>query len=139
MNINENQDQLIAAFAPYEDWFEKYEHLVRLGEELPSMGKDLKNDENAVSGCQSMLWIAAKNENGHLLYHADSDAKITRGIIAAVLKVVNRQTPEDILKADFYFLEDIGFTYNLSPSRSNGLSAIMRKVKALAEKALASR
>lgn len=135
MSINESQDKLIAEFAPYEDWFEKYEHLVKLGEQLPAMEEELKCEDNTVPGCQSMLWMAAEKENGHLLYYADSDAKITRGIIAAVLKVVNQQAPEDILNADFYFLEDIGFTYNLSPSRTNGLSAIMKKVKALAREA----
>ncbi len=135
MKINENQDQLIAEFAPYEDWFEKYEHLVKLGKQLPAMREDLKNEVNTVSGCQSMLWIAAEKENGHLLFYADSDAKITRGIIAAVLKVVNQQAPKDILEADFYFLDDIGFTYNLSPSRSNGLSAIMKRVRELAREA----
>lgn len=133
MKINECQDKLIAEFAPYEDWFDKYEHLVKLGEHLPPMATELKTEENTVSGCQSMLWMAAEKENGKLLYFADSDAKITRGIIAAVFRVVNQQAPKEIVEADFYFLEDIGFTYNLSPSRSNGLSAIIKRVRELAK------
>ena len=135
MKINESQDQLIAEFEPYEDWFEKYEHLVKMGDQLPAMREELKSEDNTVSGCQSMLWMAAEKENGKLLYFADSDAKITRGIIAAVLRVVDRQAPQEIVEADFYFLEDIGFTYNLSPSRSNGLSAIIKRVRELAKEA----
>ncbi len=128
MKINEKQDSLIEEFASLAGWFEKYEYLINIGEKLPGMDNKYKTRENSISGCQSQLWVAAESRDGKLVFHADSDAKITRGIIAIMLSVVNNHTPKEIYEANFYFLDKIGLKTNMSPSRVNGLNSIIKRI-----------
>jgi len=132
MKIDKIQDRLIEEFALLKEWFDKYEHLIELGKQLPLLDEKYKTEENLISGCQSRLWITAELVDGKIVFHADSDAKITRGIIAVVLKVVNNQPPEEVAKVELYCLDAIGLTSNLSPSRANGLASIIKRIYDLA-------
>lgn len=131
MNIKEKQRQLIKEFASRDGWLEKYEYLINIGQQLPRMQDKFKIEQNQIKGCQSQLWVAAELIDGKLVFHADSNAKITRGIIAVVLRVINNLPPEDVYQAKFHFLEDIGLKTNLSPSRLNGLNSIIKRIKEL--------
>jgi cysteine desulfuration protein SufE len=133
MNINEKQEKLIKEFSHFNDWFEKYELLIEFGRKMPPMERHFRNEANLIKGCQSSLWIASEIVDGKILYYADSDAKITRGIAAVVLQVVNHQHPEEIVGTELYFLKAIGLTTNLSPSRSNGLAAMLKRIVELAK------
>ena len=131
MNINDKQDRLIKEFAPLNGWLAKYEYLIDIGQQLPKMEDKCKTAENQIYGCQSQLWVAAELRNGKLVFQADSNTKITRGVIATVLSVINNHTPEDIYQSNLYFLDNIGFKTNLSPSRLNGLSSIIKRINEL--------
>ena len=133
MDIDATQNRIIEEFSDHSEWFEKYEHLIRIGKEKPTQSKELKTDENRISGCQSDVWLSAELRDGRIHYLADSDALITRGIIALVLRVLNGRTPSDIVNAELYFLEDIGLKSHLSPARSNGLAAIINSIRSRAE------
>jgi cysteine desulfuration protein SufE len=133
MNINEKQEKLIKEFSQFDDWFEKYELLIEFGRNMPPMERHFRNEENLIKGCQSSLWIASENVDGKIVYYADSEAMITRGIVAVLLQVVNHQFPEEIVSTELYFLKAIGLTTNLSPSRSNGLAAIQKRIVELAK------
>ena len=130
--INDIQDQIIEEFAPLNEWFDRYERLIAFGSEMPRLPETGRTDDNLINDCQSRLWLAADLIAGRLVFYADSEAKITRGIIALVLKVVNNQPPEAVADADLYFLDAIGLTSNLSPSRANGLASILKRVNHLA-------
>lgn len=134
MKIDEIQFQIIKEFAPLEEWFEKYEKLIELGKNMPLMEENYKTEANLMSGCQSNVWITSRLENRKVIYQADSDTLIIRGIIAILLKVVNYQSPEDISSTDLWFLDDIGLSSNLSPSRANGLASIVNYIKDCAKK-----
>jgi cysteine desulfuration protein SufE len=134
MNMQQAQDAIINEFAEHGDWFEKYEHLIGLGREMPSQGEELKREENRISGCQSEVWLTAELRDGRVRILADSDAMITRGIIALLLRVLNDRSPEEIVEADLYFLEKIGLKSHLSPARSNGLAAVVSGIRSRAEK-----
>ncbi|EKE02052.1 MAG: hypothetical protein ACD_20C00431G0005 [uncultured bacterium] len=134
MKIDKIQFQIIKEFAALEEWFEKYEKLIELGKNMPMMEEHYKTEANLISGCQSSVWITSSLENGRVIYHVDSDALIIRGIIAILLKVVNRQPPEDISSMDLWFLDTIGLSSNLSPSRANGLALIVNYIKDCATK-----
>ncbi len=136
MHINERQEKLIETFAPFEEWFDKYERLIQLANNLTPMDSTYKTEQNEISGCQSKLWLAAEVSDGCMVFHADSDAKITKGIIAVVLFVLNNQRPSDIAAADLYCLDAIGLSSHLSPSRANGLTAILTRIRNLAEEHL---
>lgn len=123
------QSQIIKEFALKEDWFEKYEKLIEFGKNMPQMEENYKTEENLMSGCQSNVWITSRLENGKVIFQADSDTLIIKGIIALLLKVVNYQTPEDISSMDLKFLDNIGLSSNLSPSRANGLASIVNYIK----------
>jgi len=130
MGINEMQQQIIEEFFLLEEWFDVYEKLIKLGKQMPVMDEECKNEANLISGCQSRLWMAAApEENGKIVYHADSDALIVKGIIALLLKVVNHQPPEEIAVANLYFLDAIGLSSHLSPSRANGLALMVERIK----------
>ena len=130
MGINEMQQQIIEEFSLLEEWFDIYEKLIELGKHLPEMDEQYKSETNLISGCQSRLWmVAALEENGKVVYHVDSDALIVKGIIALLLKVVNHQPPEEIAVANLYFLEAIGLSSHLSPSRANGLALMVERIK----------
>lgn len=133
MKINSIQEEIIEEFSHHHDWLEKYEYLITLGKSLKIPDKDLRKEENKIPGCQSTVWLKAELKNNKIIFAADSEALITRGIIALLLRVLNNQSPEDILKADLYFMEKIGLSSNLSPSRANGLTSIVKIIKSLAE------
>ena len=132
MNIKEVTEELIADFDLFDDWADKYEYLISLGKELPSMDVDDKTEDNTVKGCQSKVWLKAKNELDVVVFEADSDAIITKGIIALLVKVFNGQNAEEIVNADLSFIDKIGLKEHLSPNRSNGLIAMVQKMKTYA-------
>ncbi len=134
MTINEIQDQIIKEFSDFDDWLKKYEYLIELGDSLDSSDEALKTEENMIAGCQSNAWLKAEMQNGKVLFAAETDAKITRGIIALLLRVLNDQPAENIVNADLYFIDRVGLSSNLSPSRANGLASILKEIKTLAMK-----
>jgi cysteine desulfuration protein SufE len=129
VTIDEIQDKIIAQFSGLADWFDKYEYIIALGRDLAPLDDRLKTAENAVQGCQSKVWIYSELTGDKLSFFADSDALITKGLIALVLRVFNHQTPEDIADTELYFIERIGLSSNLSPSRANGLISIVKRMK----------
>ena len=133
MTINEIQDGIIEDFSVFEDWMDKYAYLIELGGELPTFDEAHRTDSNLIKGCQSKVWFNAEYVDGKIVFTADSDAIITKGIASLLIKVMSNQTPEDILNADLYFIEKIGLTQHLSPTRSNGLLAMVRQMRAYAE------
>jgi cysteine desulfuration protein SufE len=129
MTINEVQDNIIEEFSLFEDWMDKYNLLIDLGKELPVIDPKYKIKDFLIEGCQSKVWLHP-DFNGKLIsFTADSDAIITRGIVALLIKVLSNRTPEEILTSDLYFIEKIGLRQNLSPTRSNGLLSMVRQMK----------
>ena len=130
MTINEIQDEIIEEFSVYDEWLDKYEYLIELGNSLEIIQENKKTPDNIIQGCQSRVWLDAKQEaDGTLSFAADSDAIITKGIIALLIRVVNRQKPQDIIDADLYFIDKIGLSANLSPTRANGLAAMIKQIR----------
>ncbi len=129
MSINGEQDKIIKEFSALNDWFEKYEHLMELGKQHSSISKKFKTDQYALPGCNSKVWIVSKNHNGRVLFWADSESIIIRGILSLILRVVNNRLPDDITTAELYFLREIGLSTALSPVRANGVRAIVEYVK----------
>lgn len=130
--INEIQDEVIEEFAVFDDWMDKYQMLIDLGNELDALDNKYKTEQNLIDGCQSRVWLQCDYEDGILVFKADSDALIVKGIIALLLRVVSGHTPKEIIDADLYFIEKIGLREHLSPTRSNGLLAMVKQVKAYA-------
>lgn len=128
--INEIENEIIEEFKMFEDWNTKYEYIIDIGKELPLIDEKLKTDEYKVSGCQSQVWICTEFKDGKVYFTADSDAIITKGIIALLIMVLSGQKPEDILNADLSFVEKIGMKEHLSINRANGLSAMINRMKA---------
>jgi len=133
--INKLQDIIIKEFSKLNDWFDKYEYLINLGKSLESSDKELKSEENSISGCQSKVWLKPEIRVEKIHYLADSDSLITKGMLTLLLRILNNQYPEDIVNADLYFIDKIGLNSNLSPSRVNGLMAIVKQIKAYAKMA----
>ncbi len=130
MTINQIQDEIIEEFSVYEEWLDKYEYLIELGNSLEVIDESQKTPDNIIQGCQSRVWLDCKmNDDGTLTFTADSDAIITKGIIALLIRVVNNQKPQDIIDADLYFIENIGLKENLSPTRANGLLAMIKQIR----------
>jgi len=130
MTINEIQDEIIEEFSVYDEWLDKYEYLIELGNSLEIIQENKKTPDNIIQGCQSRVWLDAKQEaDGTLSFAADSDAIITKGIIALLIRVFNRQKPQDIIDADLYFIDKIGLSANLSPTRANGLAAMIKQIR----------
>ena len=129
MTINEIQDGIIEDFSVFEDWMDKYAYLIELGGELPAFDEAHRTDSNLIKGCQSKVWFNAEFVDGKIVFTADSDAIITKGIASLLIKVMSNQTPEDILNANLYFIEKIGLTQHLSPTRSNGLLSMVKQIK----------
>ncbi len=129
MKINEIQDGIVAEFSRFEDWFAKYEYLIKLADNLEPMDKKYKTESNLIGGCQSELWLYGKCEDGRMEFCADSSAVITKGIVSLILRVLNHQPPGDIVESDLYFIDRIGLKSNLSPARSNGISSIINAIK----------
>ena len=135
--INELQDEVIEEFSDFEDWMDKYQLLIDLGNEQEPLAPEYKNDQNLLAGCQSRVWLQADLVDGKVEFQAESDALIVKGIIALLIKVVSGHTPDEILDNDLYFIEAIGLKDHLSPTRSNGLLAMVKQMRmyALAFKA----
>ena len=135
--INELQDEVIEEFSDFDDWMDKYQLLVDLGNEQEPLAPEYKNDQNLIDGCQSRVWLQADLVDGKVEFQAESDALIVKGIIALLIKVVSGHTPDEILDNDLYFIEAIGLKDHLSPTRSNGLLAMVKQMRmyALAFKA----
>ena len=129
MTINELQDEVIEVFSDFDDWMDKYQLLIDLGNELPPLDEHYKTESNLIDGCQSRVWLQADCHDGVMELQAESDALIVKGIIALLIKVLNYQKPEDVLNAGLYFIERIGLKDHLSPTRSNGLLAMVKQIR----------
>lgn len=127
MTINGAQDEVIEEFADLTDWMDKYQMLIDLGNDLSELDEKYKNDSNLIDGCQSRVWLQCDYVDGQLIFTADSDALITKGIIALLIQVLSGHTPQEILDADLYFIDKIGLRQHLSPTRSNGLLSMVKK------------
>ena len=129
MTINENQDEIIEEFTALDDWMDRYQMLIDLGEEQAPLADADKTEQNLIDGCQSRVWIVCEEKDGKLHFRADSDALIVKGLVALVLQVVNDHRPDEIYAADLYFIERIGLRDHLSPTRSNGLVAMVKQIR----------
>lgn len=129
MTINELQDEVIEEFQDFDDWMDKYQLLIDLGGDLEALDEKYKNDSNLIDGCQSRVWLQADLQDGKMHLQADSDALIVKGIIALLIRVLSDHTPQEILDTDLYFIEQIGLKDHLSPTRSNGLLAMIKKIR----------
>ena len=131
-SLKEVEEDIIEEFAEFDEWLDKYEYIIDLGKSLDSYPEDKKTDEFLIKGCQSRVWLDAKMENGVLVFNADSDAIITKGIISLLIRIYSGRTPEEILSSDFSVVEKIGLKENLSPTRANGLVSMIQTMKKLA-------
>jgi cysteine desulfuration protein SufE len=128
--VNSRQDEVIDEFDMFSDWMEKYEHIIEIGKDLPSMEEEDKVDENLIKGCQSRVWLSAKlNSEGEVIFSGDSDAIITKGLVALMIHILSGSQASEIAAADLYFLEKIGLNQHLSPTRSNGLASMVKQMK----------
>lgn len=129
MSINDIQDQIISEFADYDDWMDKYSYLIELGNDLKPYPEEFRLKQYIIEGCQSTVWIHADLTEGRVSFDGDSDAIIVKGIVALLIRVFSNHTPDEILNADLYFIDKIGFKENLTPTRSNGLLAMIKQMK----------
>ncbi len=132
MKIEEIEQEILDEFSLYEDWMEKYEYIIDLGKELPKISPQSKTNDNLIKGCQSQVWLQAVLTNNSINFTADSDAIITKGIIALLIRVLNNQPPQDIINAQLTFIDKIGLKSHLSPTRANGLLEMVKQMKAYA-------
>jgi len=128
-NIKEIQDEIVAEFEMFDDWMQRYEYMIDLGKDLPLIDNQYKTDKNIIKGCQSKVWVHAELEDDQLNFTADSDAIITKGIIAILIRAFSGQHPSDIIKADTDFIDKIGLKEHLSPTRANGLVSMIKQLK----------
>ncbi len=129
MTINEAQDEVIEEFADFTDWMDKYQLLIDLGNEQQPLDDKYKTEDNLIDGCQSRVWLQADYRDGRLYFTAESDALIVKGIIALLIRVLSGHTPQEIIDADLYFIDRIGLKDHLSPTRSNGLLAMVKQIR----------
>jgi len=129
MTINEIQDEIIEEFAGFDDWMDKYQLLIDLGNDQEPLDEKYKVEQNLIDGCQSRVWLQADYEDGIITFTAESDALIVKGIVALLIRVLSGHTPQEILDADLYFIEQIGLKEHLSPTRSNGLLAMVKQMR----------
>ena len=129
MNIKEIQDDIVEEFSLFEDWMQKYEYMIELGKSIDLIDSKNKVDSNLIKGCQSKLWLFAELKNGKIIYSADSEAIITKGIAAILLRVFSNQTPLDVLNSDLKYIDEIGLKEHLSPTRANGLVSMIKQMK----------
>ena len=129
MTINEAQDEVIEEFSDFTDWMDKYQLLIDLGNEQEPLDDKYKTESNLIDGCQSRVWLQADYVDGKIVFTAESDALIVKGIIALLIRVLSGHTPQEILDADFYFIDRIGLKDHLSPTRSNGLLAMVKQIR----------
>ena len=123
------QEEIIEEFAVFDEWLDKYDYLIELSDSLPAIADEHRTEQYVIKGCQSRVWVDARVEDGKIFYAADSDAIITKGIIALLIRVMNGRTPQEIVDLDLYFIDAIGLGENLSPTRSNGLIAMIKQMK----------
>ena len=132
MTINEIQDEIIDEFSGFDDWMDKYQLLIDLGNEQEPLDDKYKTEQNLIDGCQSRVWLQADYVDGNIIFTAESDALIVKGIVALLIRVLSGHTPQEILDADLYFIEQIGLKEHLSPTRSNGLLAMVKQMRVYA-------
>ena len=123
------QEEIIEEFSVFDDWLDKYDYLIGLSETLPAIAPEHRTERYLIEGCQSRVWIDARTDGGRIFFTADSDAIITKGIIALLIRVLNGRTPQEVLDTDLYFIDAIGLAANLSPTRANGLAAMVRQMR----------
>jgi cysteine desulfuration protein SufE len=138
MSIQETEQEIVEEFELFTDWMEKYEHIIEIGNTVPKIDEKYKDEAHEIKGCQSKVWLHSEVKNGNVIYTADSDAIITKGLVGLVIRVFSGHTPEEILAADISFIDKIGLHEHLSPTRSNGLNAMIKQIKfdALAQRAI---
>ena len=129
MTIAEKQEEIIEEFSLFDDWMARYEHMIELGKTLPLVDHDRKTDEKLIKGCQSRVWLDAGMDNGNMIFTADSDAVITKGIIAILIRVLSGQPPQEVAEANMDFIDEIGLKEHLSPTRANGLVSMIKQMK----------
>ncbi|NER13151.1 SufE family protein [Leptobacterium flavescens] len=129
MTIQDIQNDIVDEFSMFDDWMQRYEYMIELGKSLPLIEEQYKTEENIIKGCQSKVWVHAELEDDKLLFTADSDAIITKGIIAILIRAFSGQKPQDIINADTSFIDDIGLKEHLSPTRANGLVSMIKQLK----------
>ena len=129
MTINELQDNVIEEFSAFDDWMDKYALLIDLGNSLPPLEEKYKTESNLIEGCQSRVWLQADYEDGKIIFKGESDAVIVKGIVSLLINVLSGHTPQEILDTDLYFIEEIGLKEHLSPTRSNGLVAMVKQMR----------
>ena len=129
MNIKEIQEEIIEEFAMFDDWMQKYDYLIELSKDIPLISEEYRLNENLIKGCQSKVWLHAREIDGKVIYTADSDAIITKGIAALLIRVLSEQKAEDILENEMYFIDAIGLKEHLSMTRSNGLVSMIKQMK----------
>jgi cysteine desulfuration protein SufE len=129
MTINERQDEIIDEFSGFDDWMDKYQLLIDLGNEQAPLDEKYKTEQNLIDGCQSRVWLQADYVDGKIRFSAESDALIVKGIVTLLIRVLNDATPQEILDADLYFIDEIGLKEHLSPTRSNGLLAMVKQMR----------
>ena len=128
-SIQEIQQEIVDEFALFDEWMDKYEHIIELGKDLPLIDGNYKTDENLIKGCQSKVWLHAELKDGKIIFTADSDAIITKGIVGLVIRVFSNHTPQEIIDADLFFIDQIGLQEHLSPTRSNGLLSMLKQIR----------
>ena len=129
MTIKDIQNEIIDEFSMFDDWMQRYEYMIELGKSLPLIDDQYKTDDNIIKGCQSKVWVHAEMKDDKIVFTADSDAIITKGIIAILIRVFSNQTPQAIIDADTAFIDDIGLKEHLSPTRANGLVSMIKQIK----------
>lgn len=129
MTIEQVQQEIIEEFSVYTDWMDKYGYLIELGQELNDLNPKEKIDQNLIKGCQSRVWLVAEIENGKINFRGESDAVIVKGLVALLLRVVSDRTPDELLENDLHFIDDLGLKQHLSPTRSNGLLAMVKQIR----------
>lgn len=132
MTIDEAQEQIVDEFSIFSDWMDKYNYLIELADDLPEIDEKHRTEQYLIEGCQSRVWVDAELREGKIYYSADSDAIITKGIIALLIRVMNGREPQEILDSDLYFIDRVGLSENLSPTRANGLVAMIKQMKLFA-------
>jgi len=129
MTIEQVQQEIIEEFSVYSDWMDKYGYLIELGNELEDLDPREKTDQNLIKGCQSRVWLVAEQENGIINFRGESDAVIVKGLVALLLRVVSGRTPDELIENDLHFIDDLGLKQHLSPTRSNGLLAMVKQIR----------
>ena len=129
MTIEQVQDEIVQEFSMFDDWMDKYSYLIELGNDLQDLDPKDKNDQNLIKGCQSRVWLVAELKDGKIYFRGESDAVIVKGLVALLLRVVSERTPKELLENELHFIDDLGLKQHLSPTRSNGLLAMVKQIR----------